>query len=117
MLVCWRDERFLRQLWYLCFRTLIGGHPVDLPGPGFVGGAYTSSLLTDQRRWRLMRVRLRRLRLNRSICDVRLWRLTCVWAPSRRHRPKHPSGHGSEHAGSSWEADGVGTSDELLGSL
>lgn len=75
----------------------------DLPGPGFVGRASTSFLVTDQRRARLKSGRMRRIA---STDGARLWRLTCVWETSPRASLGTAFGTGSERVGRSWVADG-----------
>lgn len=97
MLVCYRDEVFWIQLWYLCSRRLIGGHSSRLPGPGFVGQGSTSFLGSGPARYRLKSTRMRRLV---STPDAHLWRLTCVWVRSRRPWWAILSGIGSAHDGS-----------------
>ena len=96
MLVCYRDDGFWTQLWYLCSRRLIGGRRTDLPGPGFVGRVSTSFLDTDHKRYRLVRTRMRRVH---SIYDAHLWRLTCVWEMSPPRWWETRSGTGSEPVG------------------
>jgi len=104
MLVAYRDDGFWTQLWYRCFRTLIGGQIARLPGPGFVGQESPSFRGTGARRARLKSTRMRRLV---STPGARLWRLTCVWVPLQAGQEKTPPGSFSEVDGSSWGVGGV----------
>jgi len=104
MLVCYRDDGFWTQLWYLWSSRLIGGRVANLPGPGFVGQASTSFLATDQRRARLVSGRMHRTAYTDG---VRLWRLTCVWELSRRPSLGTPYGTGLAPSGRSWVGDGA----------
>jgi len=104
MLVCYRDDGFWIQLWYLCSRGLIGGRRISLPGPGFVGQGSSSFLAIDHKRYRLIRTRMRRIH---STYDAHLWRLTCVWETCRHPWWVTPFGTGSALAGSLWVAAGA----------
>jgi len=108
MLVCWRDDGFWTQLWYVCYRRLMNGlggtSTLHLPGWGFVGQASTSFLATGPGKAKLTRTRMRRIH---SIYDARLWRLTCVWQTSQHRSQVMQSGTGSEPGGHSWGAAGA----------
>jgi len=104
MLVCYRDDGFWTQLWYLCSRRLIGGRRIDLPGPGFVGRVSSSFLATDHKRFRLTRTQMRRIA---STYDAHLWRLTCVWEMYRPRWWAIPFGIGLGLAGSLWAGGGA----------
>ena len=98
MLVCYRDDTYWTLRFYVWSRILIGGRKGNLPGPGFVGRGSLSFLDKGADRYRLSSTRMRRLRANPSISGAPLWRLTCVWAPSRGFR-EILFGSSSEDAG------------------
>ena len=104
MLVCYRDDGFWLQLWWIFSRRLIGGHRRSLPGPGFVGRVSSSFLATEQQRYRLVSTRIRR---THSIYDAHLWRLTCVWETSRLPSWAIPFGIGWGLAGCLWAVAGA----------
>lgn len=87
MLVCYRDDFYWIQLWYVWSRRLMNGlggtSILHLPGSGFVGQASPLFLAIEHGKCKLVSTRMHR---TRSTHGARLWRLTCVWELSKASR-------------------------------